>query len=83
MKRFLSVLLCALLLASLLAPTASASTKMYTTKSTYLRKSASAASGTLKTIPSGSTVYRLLSYAINGYYKVSYKGVVGLSLIHI
>ena len=77
MKRFLAVLLCALLLVACLAPAASASTKMYTTKATALYKSASASSGKLKTIPSGSTVYRLLSYAVSGFYKVSYKGVVG------
>ena len=80
MKRILAVLMCALVLTAFLAPAASASTKMVTTKQTSLRKSASAASQALKTIPSGSTVYRLLSYAVNGYYKVSYKGVVGYVL---
>lgn len=80
MKRILAVLMVATVLVAALAPAACASTKMVTTKQASLRKSASATSQALKTIPSGSTVYRLVSYATNGYYKVSYKGVVGYVL---
>ncbi|MDO4547495.1 MAG: Ig-like domain-containing protein [Clostridia bacterium] len=80
MKRVLAMTVTVLLLVTAIQPLSYAATIMYAKYAVNLRSSPSTSGTIYKTIPKGGQITRLSSSSTNGYYRVSYKGVVGYAL---